>query len=124
MHIRKFLGVLVIVTFLGATVCPVAADSGTDALFIIGPAILGTALLITLIAVVGTRSKEKTLTEAPGSQPYATLPAQSAESTDLAMAAPRHSPPAREGSVSAARSATGFGMLCRQGTGEIAVACW
>lgn len=124
MHIRKLLGVLVLVTFLGATVSPVAADGGTDALFIIGPAILGTALVITLVAVIGTRSKEKKLTEAPGSQPYATLPAPSAESADLSMTAPRHALPAREGYASAPRSSSGFGMLCRQGTGEIAVACW
>ena len=84
MHKRKFLSVLVIVAFLGATVFPVSADDGTDALLIIGPAILGVALVITLIAVIGTRSKEKPQAETPGSNAYATLPAQSAESTGLA----------------------------------------
>ena len=124
MHIRKFLSVLVIVVFLGATVFPVSADDGTDALLIIGPAILGGALLITLIAVIGTRSKEKPLAETPGSNAYATLPAQSAESTGLAMAEPRHPLPAREVNASARRGSPGFTMLCQQGTREITVACW
>ena len=122
MYRRKFLSVLVIVAFLGATVFPVSADDGTDALLIIGPAILGVALVITLIAVIGTRSKEKPQAETPGSNAYATLPAQSAESTGSAE--PRHPLPAREVNASAPRGSTGFGILCQQGTAGVSVACW
>lgn len=124
MPMRKCLSVLVLVAFLGTVACPVVADDGTDALLIIGPAILGGALLITLIAVIGTRSKEKPLAETPGGKAPASLPAQRAENTDLAMAEPRHSLSVREGHASARRPSPGFGILCQQGSGEIAVACW
>jgi hypothetical protein len=124
MHIRKFMSALVIVAFLGATVLPVSADDAVDSLAIIGPAILGVALLITLVAVIGTRSKEKPQAETPGSNAYAALPAQSAETPALATAGPRHPVPAREVNPSAPRGASSFAMLCPQGSAGIAVACW
>jgi len=124
MNIRKLMSVFVIVAFLGVAVLPVSANDTTDALVIIGPAILGVALLITLVAVVGTRSKEKQQAEIPGSTGYAARPGQPAEPAAGAVLEPRHPMPAHEGTPSTPRSSTGFAMLCPQGPAGIAVACW
>lgn len=124
MYSRKFLSTLVIVAFLGATGLHASADDGMDSLVIIGPAIAGVALLITLVAVIGTRSKEKPLAETPESNAYTTLPAQNAESPAIPMAEPRHPVSARAVNPSASRGASSFALICPQGSAGIAVACW
>jgi hypothetical protein len=124
MYSRKFLSTLVIVAFLGATELHAFADDGMDSLVIIGPAIAGVALLITLVAVIGTRSKEKPLAETPGSNAYAALPAQNAESPATPTAGPRYPVPAGAVNPSASRGASSFALICPQGSAGIAVACW
>ena len=119
MHIRHTLRVLVLVIFLGATVLPAFAGDGTDALLIVGPAVLGTALVITVIAVLGTRSKEKPVVETPGSHGYAALPGSRAENLLPPPDAPHHASRSRT-----PRGSTGFAMLCQQGSVELTVACW